>query len=146
MDQHIIEWDDNSARDVEYGFQDARRMTTYEHQGSSSLTLVQSMEHKVYTSLIYYFFDHALDYLQVLVHFLTMFTWLCLFVHQWERMMGENVGRAAKEAQEMMTCVQAKFNELEILVVCLMVLAKVAYLHIEDCIYLQEDLFLSKTK
>jgi hypothetical protein len=44
------------------------------------------------------------------------------------------MGRAVEMAQEMMTHVQVKFNELEVLVACLMALAKIAYLHIEDLI------------
>ncbi len=46
--------------------------------------------------------------------------------------MGENVGRAVEEAREMMTRVQAIVNELEVLVACLMALAEIAYLHVED--------------
>ncbi len=46
--------------------------------------------------------------------------------------MGKNMGRAFEEAREMMTHVQAIVNELEVLVACLMVLAEIAYLHVED--------------
>ena len=57
---------------------------------------------------------------------------LRLFVRQWEKIMGESVKRAVEEARVMMSCAQAKFDELEVLVACVMALAKIAYLHVED--------------
>ena len=60
------------------------------------------------------------------------FTWLRLFVYQWEEIMGERVERAVEEARAMMSCAQARFDELEVLVACVMVLAEIAYLHVED--------------
>ena len=47
----------NGTQDVEYCFRNVHRRTTYEHRGSSSLTPRQTMEHKDFTSWIYYFFD-----------------------------------------------------------------------------------------
>ena len=41
--------------------------------------------------------------------------------------MGENVARAAENAREMMTSIQAKFDEMEVLLACIMALAKIAY-------------------
>ena len=46
--------------------------------------------------------------------------------------MGESVERAVEEARVMMSRAQAKFDELEVLVACVMALAKIAYLHVED--------------
>jgi predicted aconitase len=46
--------------------------------------------------------------------------------------MGESVGRAVEEARVMMSRAQAKFDELEVLVACVMALAEIAYLHVED--------------
>ena len=57
---------------------------------------------------------------------------LRLFVRLWEKIMGESVKRAVEEARVMMSCAQAKFDELEVLVACIMALAKIAYLHVED--------------
>lgn len=133
MDHHSDEWEQvNGARDVEYGLRDVRRRTTYEHRGSSSLTPGQTMERKDFTSWIYYFFDRALEYLMGMVQIQSEFTRLRLFVRQREEIMGESVGRAVEEARVMMSRAQAKFDELEVLVACVMALAEIAYLHVED--------------
>ena len=128
------ERDDNNApaRDVEYGFRDARRRTTYEHRGSSSITPRQIMEREGYIWWIYYFFDCALDYLQSMVYLQAMNTRLRLFVRQWDEVIGENVGVAVSEAREMMKRIQRIFDELELLVACLMSLAEISYLQVED--------------
>ena len=140
---------DNGSQDVEYGFQDTCRRTSYEHRGSSSLTPRQIKEHGDHISMIYYLFDRALDYLQSMVYFQAMFTWLRLFVRRLEGMMGENVARAAKNAREMMTSIQAKFDEMEVLLACIMALAEIAYVpscQRFDCLYWQEELAQSKAK
>ena len=129
---HSNQQGDNGSQDVEYGFRDTHRRTSYEHRGSSSLTPRLIMEREDHISMIYYLFDRALDYLQSMVYFQAMFTWLRLFVRRLEGMMGENVARAAKNAREMMTSIQAKFDEMEVLLACIMALAKIAYLYVED--------------
>ena len=104
MDHHSDEREQvNGARDVEYGLRDVRRRTTYGHRGSSSLTPGQTMEREDFTSWIYYFFDRALEYLMGMVQIQSEFTRLCLFVRQWEEIMGESVGRAVEEARVMMS-------------------------------------------
>ena len=83
------EGEDNQVQEVEYGFQDARRRTTYEHRGSSSLTPRQFMEREGYTWWLYYFFDHALDYLQAMAYFQAVNTRLrfCLSANGMESLM-----------------------------------------------------------
>jgi hypothetical protein len=129
---HSNQQGDNGLQDVEYGFQDTRRRTSYDHRGSSSLTPRQIMECKDHISMIYYLFDRALDYLQSMVYFQAIFTRLRLFVRRLEGMMGENLARAAENAREMMTSIQAKFDEMEVLLACIMALAEIAYLYVED--------------
>ena len=90
------------------------------------------MERGDHISMIYYLFDCALDYLQSMVYFQAIFTRLHLFARRLEGMMGENVARAAENAREMMTSIQAKFDEMEVLLACIMALAEIAYLHVED--------------
>ena len=90
------------------------------------------MERVDHISMIYYLFDCALDYLQSMVYFQAIFTRLHLFARRLEGMMGENVARAAENAREMMTSIQAKFDEMEVLLACIMALAKIAYLYVED--------------
>ena len=85
------------------------------------------MEREGYTWWIYYFFDCALDYLQSMVYLQAMNTRLRLFVRQWDEVIGENVGVAVREAQEMMKRIQRIFDELELLVACLMSLAEISY-------------------
>ena len=46
--------------------------------------------------------------------------------------MSENVGRAVNQARNMMIRVQDKFDEIDVLVVCFMALAEIAYIHVED--------------
>ena len=123
---------DDDVQDIEYGFRDTRRRTTYEYRRSSSLTPRQIMERKEYTSWIYYFFDRSLEYLHLMVYLQAIFIRLRLFIRQWEGEMGENVGRAVNQARDMMMCVQDKFDELDVLAVCFMALAEIAYLHVED--------------
>jgi hypothetical protein len=90
------------------------------------------MEREGYTWWIYYFFDCALDYLQSMVYLQAMNTRLRLFVRQWDEVIGENVGVAVREAREMMKRIQRIFDELELLVACLMSLAEISYLQVED--------------
>jgi hypothetical protein len=93
-------------------------------------------------------FDRALDYLQSMVYFQAIFTWLRLFVRRLEGMMGENLARAAENAREMMTSIQAKFDEMEVLLACIMVLAEIAYLYVENLtvFFSQEESAQSKAK
>ena len=46
--------------------------------------------------------------------------------------MGENVARAAENAREVMTSIEAKFDEMEVLLAYIMALAEIAYIHVED--------------
>jgi hypothetical protein len=89
------------------------------------------MEREDFTSWIYFFFDQALEYLMGMVQIQSEFTRLRLFVCQWEEIMGESVGRAVEESRVMMSRAQAKFDELEVLVACVMALAEITYLHVD---------------
>ena len=120
----------NDAQDIEYGLRDACRRVSYEHRGSSSLTPRQFMEREIYMSWIYYLFDTVLEPLQSMVYFQSTFTRLRLFVHHHSGRI--DVGRAVEEAIGMMTRVQSTVDELQVMVNCLMALAEIAYLHVED--------------
>jgi hypothetical protein len=69
------------------------------------------MEREGYTWWLYYF----LDYLQAMAYFQAVNTRLCLFVRQWDGVIGANVTVAVEEAREMMKRIQRIFGELELL-------------------------------
>ena len=120
----------NNAQNIQIGLRGTRRSVSYEYRGSSSLTPGQIMEQEGYTAWIYYLFDHILDHQQVMVYFQSTYDGLRSFVHDHSGRL--DLGRLVAEAREMMTSVEASYEELKVTVNCYMGLAEIAFLYVED--------------
>ena len=120
----------NNAQNIQISLRGTRRSVSYEYRGSSSLTPGQIMEREGYTAWIYYLFDHILDHQQVMVYFQSTYDRLRSFVHDHSGRL--DLGRLVAEAREMMTSVEASYEELKVTVNCYMGLAEIAFLYVED--------------
>ena len=74
---------DSEDDELEYGYRDSRRRTSYEQRGSSSLTPAQIMEQESYYDYATMAFERSMYFLRLIVLHRAVYASLCSLVGRW---------------------------------------------------------------